>query len=107
MVNMVGNSAGFITPILTSAVTGHDPTDVTGWRNLFWISSSLLLTAMLVFVFFATASKPWERKLVSKASLRARCQKCGQYPLCRDKGGNVFVLQRYYLFRFKTKGSLA
>ena len=54
MVNMVGNSAGFITPILTSAVTGHDPTDVTGWRNLFWISSSLLLAAMLVFVFFAT-----------------------------------------------------
>jgi len=54
MVNMVGNSAGFITPILTSAVTGHNPTDVTGWRNLFWISSSLLLAAMLVFVFFAT-----------------------------------------------------
>ena len=54
MVNMVGNSAGFITPILTSAMTGYDPTDVTGWRNLYWISSALLLTAMLVFLFFAT-----------------------------------------------------
>ena len=53
MVNMCGNTAGFITPMLTSAMTGQDPTDVNGWRHLFWISSGLLLTSLIVFTAFA------------------------------------------------------
>ena len=53
MVNMCGNTAGFITPMLTSAMTGEDPTDVNGWRHLFWISSGLLLASLVVFTAFA------------------------------------------------------
>jgi len=52
MVNMCGNTAGFITPMLTSALTGADPTDVNGWRSLFWLAGSLLAAALVVFMVF-------------------------------------------------------
>jgi len=53
IVNMCGNTAGFITPLLTNLMTGNDPTDVVGWRHQFWICSALLFTALLVFTAFA------------------------------------------------------
>lgn len=53
MVNMIGNSAGFITPLLTSALTAHDPKDITGWRQLFWIAGSLYGSCVILFMLFA------------------------------------------------------
>ena len=52
MVNMCGNTAGFITPLLASELTGADPTDITGWRNLFWLASGLLATGLVLFMAF-------------------------------------------------------
>lgn len=52
MVNMCGNTAGFLTPMLTSAMTAADPKDPNGWRHLFWISSGLLLAGFFVFIAY-------------------------------------------------------
>ena len=51
-VNMIGNTPGFITPLVTTAFTGENPKDVAGWRHLFWLSASLFLSAFLVFPMF-------------------------------------------------------
>ena len=48
-VSTIGNLSGFITPLLASALTKHDPHDVRGWRNLFWLSSGFYLAAALAF----------------------------------------------------------
>lgn len=52
MVNMVANCGGFITPLLTSALTGHDPKDVLGWRKIFLTVSALFVSSMAVFLLF-------------------------------------------------------
>ena len=48
-VSTIGNLSGFITPLLASALTKHDPHDVRGWRNLFWLSSGFYMAAALAF----------------------------------------------------------
>ena len=48
-VSTIGNLSGFITPLLASALIKHDPHDVRGWRNLFWLSSGFYLAAALAF----------------------------------------------------------
>ena len=51
-VNMVGNLTGFITPLVAAAFTEENPHDVTGWRNLFWVSAGLFFSAFIVFPLF-------------------------------------------------------
>ena len=48
-VNMVGNTTGFITPLVASYFTENDPHDVTGWRNLFWLSAGLYFSGTVIF----------------------------------------------------------
>ena len=48
-VNMVGNTSGFITPLVTAAFTEENPRDVAGWRNLFWLSAGLYFSAIALF----------------------------------------------------------
>ena len=52
-VHMVGQSSGFVAPLITSALTGHDVHDPSGWRNLFLTASGILLGPYLIFVTFA------------------------------------------------------
>ena len=48
-VNMIGNTTGFITPLATAAFIEKDPSDIVGWRNLFWLSAGLYLAALIMF----------------------------------------------------------
>ena len=48
-VNMVGNTTGFITPLATAAFIEKDPSDIVGWRNLFWLSAGLYIAALIMF----------------------------------------------------------
>ena len=49
VVNMIGNTPGFITPLVTTAFTGDNPKDVAGWRHLFWLSASLFFSGFVAF----------------------------------------------------------
>ena len=48
-VNTVGNTTGFITPIVAASFTEENPRDVAGWRNLFWLSAGLYFAAFALF----------------------------------------------------------
>ena len=48
-VSTMGNISGFITPLVAAALTKEDPHDITGWRNLFWLSASFYFVAALAF----------------------------------------------------------
>ena len=50
-VSMVGNIAGFITPLAMAEFTKHDPSDVMGWRHLFWLCAGFFLAAASLFGF--------------------------------------------------------
>lgn len=52
-INMVGQSSGFVAPLITAALTGHDVHDPSGWRNLFLTASGILVGPYLLFVTFA------------------------------------------------------
>ena len=52
-INMVGQSSGFVAPLITAAFTGHDVSDPSGWRNLFLTASGILVGPYLMFVTFA------------------------------------------------------
>jgi len=52
-INMIGQSAGFVTPLLTAALTSGDPTDPSGWQYLFYIAAGLMTVPFFVFLFFA------------------------------------------------------
>lgn len=71
-VNTVGNCAGFVTPLLTSALTGDNPKDVSGWRTLFWISGALYGSSVILFTLFARfelASFEYETKPQDKSEI--------------------------------------
>ena len=71
-VNMIGNTTGFITPLVAATFTEANPRDVTGWRNLFWLSAGLYIAAIAMFPILvrlrpaqfeiATSSSPKDNK---------------------------------------------
>lgn len=68
-VNMVGNTTGFITPLATAAFIEKDPSDIVGWRNLFWLSAGLYIAALIMFpilVRIQPASFEYETKSSQK-----------------------------------------
>ena len=50
-------TTGFVAPLVTSALTGHDVHDPKGWRNLFLIASAAIAGPYLVFVSMARLDK--------------------------------------------------
>ena len=48
-VSTIGNISGFITPLVAASFTKEDPHDISGWRNLFWLSASFYFAAALAF----------------------------------------------------------
>jgi len=53
LMNMIGQSSGFVTPLITSAFTSYNPYDPAGWNNLFYTGTALLIVPYIVFFFFA------------------------------------------------------
>ena len=49
IVNTVGNTTGFITPLIAAALTEYNIHDIEGWRNLFWLSSGIYFSAFVIF----------------------------------------------------------
>merc|ERR1719433_1966002 len=52
-VNTIGQCAGFVTPLITSAFTSYDETDPAGWNNLFYLATGLLVASHILFLIFA------------------------------------------------------
>ena len=52
-VNGFGCLAGFLTPLVANVLTGHDPTNPTGWQNLFWTASGLYIVSTMSYIVIA------------------------------------------------------
>lgn len=69
--NTVANICSILAPLITGYVV-KDPTDVSQWRNIFFLSAIIYIVGNLIFVLFGTSKiQPWNdpQKKIQETSL--------------------------------------